>query len=100
MPRARHTVGGQAGCCSDIARNGKRAQRHELKRVLVVLSNGPDHVRTVEASTATAKVVFAVVVELEGLPTLQTHGAVDPPTHSSVFACFRSSSESHSQRSR
>src|SRR5580704_680377 len=83
MASSGHAIAGDAVRASrriHRARNRKGAQLHELARVAVVLNDGSDDVRPIVAIAAAAEVIFAVVVELEGLSTLQSKNAVQTPT--------------------
>src|SRR6266576_1010504 len=83
MPRSRHTVGlaaklliresriKGAGCC----------ECGHVKKVIreAAIMNRPDHIRSIETFSCAGVVAFKVVVEVEPLPVLQVHHAVESP---------------------
>src|SRR5229473_3922418 len=96
MASAGYAVVGGAGCpirlCKgcDRARNRKSSQVQEICRVVLVIDDGAHDIRSIVAFAAAAEVIFKVVIQLEGLPTLQYCGAVkSPPIQQSARSHFR-----------
>ena len=86
MPGSRLTIAGKTGevrgvdASGDGTRHGKGRQVEKTAGISFVVSDWTDHVRPVEAVAASTVIVFAVVVEGEGLATLQADRAVEAPT--------------------